>query len=164
MKAVEAFLKIKEFWLDTAVKYADQLKNKELPREQKIDALKKMLMASRDLPIDGVVFPCDKVIIEGNDKFCVKGTILDVSSPGSLIYPYYKIFIICARLLLVYYHSGDLPKLRYLWDRYVKKDVELTEENILSELLGSVEYCFGKDGYFDKLISRAEKGEWKIGV
>ena len=164
MNAVTIFTQVKEYWLSTAIKYANQLNNKILSKEQKIDVLKNMLLAARDAPVDGIVFPCNTSMIDGHNQICVKGTILDVSDPKSLIYPYYKTFVTCVKILLVYYEAGDINKIKALWNKYVKKDIELTEQVVIDELLGAVEYCFGKDSYIDKLIEKAKEGEWKLGL
>ena len=177
--ATEVFAHINGYWEKTAVPTATAMKPDMDPADLARLA-DKFLCVCRDETVDGHEMAMREVVIDGHDKMCVRGTVLDIEDPNSLIYPAYKKAATLAKNILNLCTGGpnggtvtllgDSPVVTK--DPQAERYRHLCAEFCIGCASGDLTVCvpelkkhvvetFAESGHMRRAIERAETNLWR---
>ena len=124
--------------------------------------LKEMLDISNDKDVCETKFDFENAIIEGNDKICSNGTIVDVYRPeGSMIYPTYKKYKCILENLKYELDKEPVNFGRVGCKKYCIGCENRDTKKCVAEMKKLKEEMFKVGGTRDKILKAVAEGNWK---
>ena len=153
MNAKKFMFGIIDWWFNHMRPRMDSL-SIELPLEKKKSLVKELRLGLRDQPLDGDEFIWKLLTIDGNDKLCVQGTILDVQSK-SLVSDHFARIVFLIRLYYKFL-EGNVEIYKDRWNGIDFSD----EKNIVLEIHKFSNEFFGAGGVLEQAKAMIENGDW----
>ena len=161
MTVADAFAAIESHYLALFKPRVEALSG-NLTNTEIINICQDILAITRDEEVDGRPFPVPPLtILEGNDKECVVGTVLDTTAP-SLVYLPYRQMRVCADAIISILEDNRRGDWFRRWlIRYELPFEEATVENCIAQLQVVSEQLHGVGGAFAQAKELASQGEWR---
>lgn len=119
--------------------------------------LQEMWYGAKDLPVQGTPFVwCQYTIVGNEGKPCVEGTILDVKSANSDIFPIYKQFTSALRCL-----KNNNILIPHCFN-YCQGCQLYNKEKCIQVIKDLIPLTFDEGGCFDTILGKLEEGNWKL--
>lgn len=161
MRAEEAFAAIQEYYASLLKPRIRRLVEEDLGQDEIRTIAKEILLIAKDRTVDGVEFPCNEIFLEGNNKKCVEGTVLDVYDENSLSYPHFKRMVVAAKCILSKLDGESGRRFEHLLRKHKFTFEDATIEDSIEVLRNVSDSIFGENGLFQKAKTKAKEGKWR---